>query len=331
MTTIHIDKNIMVPLRDGVQLATDVYRLADAAPTPVLMARTPYNKEGILAGGGNFDIMAAVQRGYAVVVQDVRGRFASEGEFNPHIQETADGVDAFAWAAAQPWSNGRIGTFGGSYLGGTQWLPAREAPPSLQAIAPAVAFADGYEGCSYQGGAKVLHDLRWVVANIVPGEIARLIARGERPMQSEIPLDVDGAFSELPLATHPLIQAYAPFYREWLTHRTADDYWRQSSISAYYAQIDVPALIISGWYDIFPQSALQNFMGMRVRGKSERARQNPRVIIGPWSHMNFSGSFPEREFGTRASSGAIDLPGLHLRWAALAGAAGRLCWRHAHC
>lgn len=314
MTTILIEKNIMVPMRDGVQLATDVYRLADAAPAPVLMARTPYNKEGILAGSSTFDIMAAVQRGYTVVVQDVRGRYASEGEFSPHIQETADGIDAFAWAAAQPWSNGRIGAFGGSYLGGTQWLPAREHPSSLQAMAPAIAFSDGYEGCSYQGGAKVLHDLRWVVANIVPGEIERRIARGETPLACEIPLDIDGAFGELPLATHPLIQAYAPFYREWLTHRTADDYWRQSSISANYEQIVVPALNISGWYDIFPWSTLQNYMGMRDRGGSEKARQNQRVIIGPWTHMNFSGSFTEREFGPQASSAAIDLSGLHLRW-----------------
>ncbi|MCB0186971.1 MAG: CocE/NonD family hydrolase, partial [Caldilineaceae bacterium] len=280
VTTILTEKNIMVPMRDGVQLATDIYRPADGAPTPVLMARTPYNKDGIL-GGNVFDIMAAVQAGYTVVVQDVRGRYGSEGLFNPHIQETADGVDVFAWAAAQPWSNGRIGTFGGSYLGGTQLLPAREQPPALQAIAPCVAFSEGYEGCSYQGGAKVLHDLRWVVANIVPGEIARRVARGEMPLASEIPLDVDGAFGELPLATHPWIQAYAPFYREWLTHRTADAYWQQSSVSTHYAQITTPALLISGWYDIFLWSTLQNFMGMRERGGSERARRHTRVIIGP--------------------------------------------------
>lgn len=313
MAAILVEKNILVPMRDGIQLATDVYRLADTQPTPVLMARTPYNKNGIL-GGNSFDIMATVQAGYTVVVQDVRGRYGSEGMFNPHIQETADGVDAFAWAAAQPWSNGRIGTFGGSYLGGTQLLPAREQPPALQAMAPSVAFSEGYEGCSYQGGAKVLHDLRWVVANIVPGEITRRVERGETPLASEIPLDVDNAFGELPLATHPWIQAYAPFYREWLTHRTADDYWQQSSVSAHYGQITTPALLISGWYDIFPWSTLQNFMGMRDRGGSEHARRNTRVIIGPWTHMNFSGSFPEREFGSDASSAAIDLAGLHLRW-----------------
>ena len=168
-----IEKNIMVPMRDGVRLATDVYRLEGAIPTPILVARTPYNKDGLVAGGDTFNILRAVQASYSVVTQDVRGRYASEGVFNPHVQETNDGLDAFAWAAAQPWSNGAIGTFGGSYLGGTQWLPARKQPPALRAMAPAITFSDGYEGCSYQGGAKVLHDLRWVVADIVPAEIER--------------------------------------------------------------------------------------------------------------------------------------------------------------
>jgi putative CocE/NonD family hydrolase len=314
MATILIDKNVMVPMRDGVQLATDVYRLEGAAPAPVLVARTPYNKDHMLAGGDTFNILRAVQAGYTVVTQDVRGRYASEGVFNPHIQETQDGVDAFAWAAAQPWSNGVVGTFGGSYLGATQWLPAREQPPALRAMAPSITFSDGYEGCSYQGGAKVLHDLRWVVANIVPAEIERCIARGEQPLASETPLDVDGALTELPLATHSLIREYAAFYLDWLAHPTADDYWLPSSPQAGYEQIKVPALNISGWYDIFLWSTFQNYMGMKQRGGAEQARQNQRVIIGPWTHMNFSGGFPEREFGWGGSAAAIDLPGIHLRW-----------------
>lgn len=314
MSTILIEKNIMVPMRDGVQLATDVYRLDGATPTPVLVARTPYNKDHMIAGGDTFNILRAVQAGYTVMTQDVRGRYASEGTFNPHVQETDDGLDAFAWAAAQPWSNGMVGTFGGSYLGGTQWLPAREDPPALRAMVPSITFSDGYEGCSYQGGAKVLHDLRWVVANIVPAEMERRAARGEKLLESDTPLDVDGALTELPLATHPFIREYAAFYLEWLAHRTPDDYWIPSAPNADYEQITAPALNISGWYDIFLWSTFQNYMGMKQRGGSEIARRNQRVIIGPWTHMNFSGSFPEREFGPNANSAAIDLPGIHLRW-----------------
>ncbi|GIV69427.1 CocE/NonD family hydrolase [Caldilinea sp.] len=312
MTKILIEKNIMVPMRDGVRLATDVYRLEGAGPVPVLMARTPYNKDAILNGGTNFDILRAVQAGYVVVVQDVRGRYASEGEFNPHFQETEDGVDAFAWAAAQPWSSGDIGTFGGSYLGCTQWLPAREQPPALRAMAPAVTFSDLYDGCIYQGGAKVLHDLRWVAAAIVPAEIERRVARGEAIVEAP-PLEVEAALHELPLASHPLIRSYAAFYHEWLAHPSADAYWTPASPRAGYDRIMAPALNIGGWYDIFLWSTLENYMGMKRRGATEEARRQ-RLIIGPWTHMNFTGSFPDREFGPAASSAAIDLPGIHLRW-----------------
>jgi hypothetical protein len=181
-------------------------------------------------------------------------------------------------------------------------------------MAPSITFSDGYEGCSYQGGTKVLHDLRWVVANIVPAEIERRIAGGDKPLESETPLDVDAALNELPLATHPLIREYAAFYLDCLAHSTADDYWLASSPCAGYEQIRVPALNISGWYDIFLWSTFQNYMGMRRRGGMEAARRNQRLIIGPWTHMNFSGSFPEREFGLNGSAAAIDLPGVHLRW-----------------
>lgn len=314
MTKITIDKNVMVDMRDGVKLATDIYQTDDPSPAPALVVRTPYNKEFLTAGIDVFDILRAVQSGYVIVAQDVRGRYASEGYFNPHVQETSDGVDAFAWVADQPWCNGTVGTIGGSYLGGAQWLPAREQPPALKAMAPSITFSDGYEGCSYQGGAKVLHDLRWVVADIVPGEIRRLIARGEEPLKTDTPLDVGSALSELPLATHPLIKTYAAFYRDWLAHSTADEYWLASAPSAGYDRIQVPALNISGWYDIFLWSTFQNYMGMKRQGGSETARQNQRLIIGPWTHMNFSGSFPEQEFGWGGSAAAIDLPGIHLRW-----------------
>jgi putative CocE/NonD family hydrolase len=314
MSNILIEKNIMVPMRDGVKLATDIYRLESAAPLPVLLARTPYNKEQIVAGGDTFSVLRAVQAGYVVVVQDVRGRYASEGNFRPHAQETQDGFDAIAWAAAQPWSNGMVGMFGGSYLAQSQWLPASDQPPALQVIAPSVSPSDAYEGCAYQGGAKVLHDLRWVVANIVPAEMERRAARGEKLLESHTPLDVDGALTELPLATHPLIREYASFYLDWLAHSTAGGYWLRSSPNAGYDQIHVPALNISGWYDIFLWSTFQNYTGMKNRGATEEARRNQRLIIGPWTHGDFSGSFPEREFGWGSSAAAIDLPGIHLRW-----------------
>lgn len=314
MAVILIDKSVMVPMRDGVRLATDVYRLNGAAPAPVLLARTPYDKERAVAGGsGTFDLLRGVQAGYAVVVQDVRGRYASQGDFHPHFQETSDGLDTIAWAATQPWSRGVVGMFGGSYLGCTQLLPAREQPPSLRALAPAVTFSDAYEGMAYQGGVPVLHPLRWAVS-IAPEEVRRRIAAGHPAPAGADALDVDSTLAHLPLAGPLPLRDLAPFWGEWLAHPTADAYWRPISPSAGYERIAAPALHSSGWYDIFLWSTLQNYRGLRQRGGTVQARRHQRVVIGPWTHANFSGSFPEREFGPAAGVDALDLAGLQLRW-----------------
>lgn len=309
--SILIDKGLMLAMRDGVQLSTDVYRLDNIPPGPALVTRTPYNKENILGG---FNVIRAVQAGYAVVVQDVRGRYASEGNFNPQFQEISDGVDLFAWVADQPWTTGILGTFGGSYLGCTQWLPAREQPPALRAMAPSVTVSDAFEGMAYQGGAKVLHDLRWVVQDIVPAEIQRQIKQGKLPPDFAYELNVLNVLNHIPLADDPLIRKFAPFYKDWLAHPTSDTYWATISPNKHYQQVNVPALHISGWYDIFLHNTFENYTGMQAHGSTEHARHNQRVIIGPWTHGNFSGIFPERDFGAAASSDAIDLMGIQLRW-----------------
>jgi putative CocE/NonD family hydrolase len=246
-------------------------------------------------------------------VQDVRGRYASEGFFYSHADETKDGLDMFKWAAEQAWSNGRIGTFGGSYLGGTQWLPARENPPGLKVMIPEVTFSDMYQGCTHPGGAKVLHDLLWT-AGMMGDIINRRRAAGEDiPVELELP-DLNTVLTDLPLAGHPLIKKYGSFYHDWLNHPTAGAYWDSISPSTGYGNITAPALNISGWYDIFIWGTWQNYRGMKDRGGSEVARNNQKLIIGPWTHGNFSGRFQERYFGDTSSSDAIDLTGIKLRW-----------------
>ncbi len=248
-----------------------------------------------------------------MVIQDVRGRFASEGEFNPQFQENHDGVDTIAWAVAQPWSRGIVGTFGGSYLGCTQWLAAREQPEALRAMAPMVTPLDMSEGEAYQGGANVFHSLRWAVS-ISRDEIQRRVARGWVPPEGGVDLDVNTVLAHLPLNDHPLLHDLVPFWGDWLAHPTADAYWRTISPCTSYEQINAPALNISGWYDIFLWGTFQNYQGMRKLGGTLHARQNQRLVIGPWSHSNFTGSFPEREFGAAGSLGVLDLTGLQLRW-----------------
>ncbi len=147
------ETDVAVAMRDGVTLYADVYRPDTTDPIPVLLQRTPYNKALGNSRVGNLDAIRAASHGYAVVIQDTRGRFASEGEFYPFLNEADDGYDTVEWCASQPWSSGKVGMYGGSYVGATQWLAAMAGPPSLGAIVPRITASDYYEGWTYQGGA----------------------------------------------------------------------------------------------------------------------------------------------------------------------------------
>src|SRR2546425_4640802 len=299
---ILIEKNVMVSMRDGVKLATDVYRPAEGGPVPVLLSRLPYNKELPMMAQAAIDTSRAVQAGYAVVFQDCRGRFASEGEFTPIVNEANDGADTVAWITQQPWSTGQVGTVGGSYLGFTQWLLAREQPESLRAMAPAITTSDYYEApWRHTGGVFELGiSLFWSLF-MVPEELQRQLRQGKASMgQMGMLLQVMGnasaQFERLPLVDMTLLRGFAPYYFDWLAHPNYDDYWRGIAHKEYYEQITVPALNIGGWYDIFLGTTLQNYTGMKRRGGSAVARQHQRLLIGPWSHGLMTGVFPERTY-----------------------------------
>lgn len=170
-----VEKNVMVPMRDGIKLATDVYRLDVSEAVPTLVQRVPYNKELPLIQSYIVDLLRVAQAGYAVVVQDTRGCYASEGEYQPFFQEGADGADTIAWAASQPWSDGKIGTIGLSYYGVTQWQAALQSPQALLAMAPGVTTADYYESWTYQGGAFQLgFILNWALGFGLGEQMRRL-------------------------------------------------------------------------------------------------------------------------------------------------------------
>ncbi|EFH89848.1 CocE/NonD family hydrolase [Ktedonobacter racemifer] len=317
---ILIEKNVMVPMRDGVSLATDVYRPAEGGPVPVLLARLPYNKDLPIMMQAVMDASRAVQAGYAVVFQDCRGRFASEGAFTPIVNEANDGADTVAWIAQQPWSTGQIGTVGGSYLGFTQWLLAREQPEALRAMAPAITTSDYYQApWRHTGGVFELGiSLSWSLG-MIPEELQRQRRLGKASREHMDALmqmmgNVPAQFERLPLGDMPLLHDFAPSYFEWLAHPTYDDYWRGMAHKEYYEQITVPALNIGGWYDIFLGGTLENYTGMKQRGGSALARQHQRLLIGPWSHGGMTGVFPERTYGLMASGDAADLVGVQLRW-----------------
>ena len=145
-TSIRFDQNLEVTMRDGTKTYADVFRPAADGQYPVLMTRTPYDKSSGASRSGALDAINAASQGYAVVIQDVRGRYSSEGEFYTFVNETEDGLDSIEWAAAQPWAAGKVGMYGASYVGATQWLAARSEAPSLAAIVPTVTASDYHEG-----------------------------------------------------------------------------------------------------------------------------------------------------------------------------------------
>jgi putative CocE/NonD family hydrolase len=270
-------------MRDGAMLRADIYRPEGATPVPSVLARTPYDRSFHLTPPAALDPERAAEAGFALVCQDVRGRYGSEGVFDPFATEGTDGYDTVEWIAAQEWSNGAVGMAGRSYTAATQWLAAAEAPPHLAAILPVVTGSDFYDGWIYQGGAFQLgFNLFWV----------HLMTSGKGK------ISLEEQFEHLPLTNPPLLEhsEAGRFYREWLSHPTDDEHWRSLSINRRYAAVKVPALNVGGWYDIFLRGTLENYVGMRRDAGSEAAREGTRLILGPWAHGSTYGSFPDHRF-----------------------------------
>ena len=315
---ISVDRNVAVAMRDGVTLRADVYRPEAPGRLPVLVYRTPYGKDEILESGSEPTIGRAARAGYAVVVQDVRGRYRSDGEFRPYQQEGKDGYDTIEWAAAQPWSNGRVGTFGLSYPGAVQWLAAMETPPHLVAMFPAMTFATGRH-FFYFGGAFNHDWMRWIELYIAPDVRHRKGLSGpktEKEAQAEWDRQKWSWENYLPLRDLPILKEVAPWYYEWLEHPDDGPYWSFADVTAAHAKIAVPALNFSAWYDsdYGPLGATANFNGVREKGATELARRGQRLILGPWEHGDPSESrtrVGDLEFGANMT---LDYYGLIIRW-----------------
>jgi hypothetical protein len=313
---LHFERDLGVPMRDGVILRADLYRPAPEGRYPTLVYRTPYGKHDLLEGEPT--ITRAAHSGYAVLVQDVRGRYRSDGEFRPYQQEGKDGYDTIEWAAAQPWSSGRIGTFGLSYPGAVQWLAAMESPPHLVAIFPAMTFASGRH-FFYAGGMWDHSWIKWIAAYIAPDERrrrnlpgAKTYAEAEKEWQAH--KWEWQRFTPLKELLH--LKQIAPWYYEWMEHPDDGPYWEFADVVKAHPRIQVPALNFTGWYDnnYGPTGALANFTGMRERAATAEARRGQRLIVGPWGHGDPSEArttLGELDFGMSAT---LDYYGLVLRW-----------------
>ncbi len=295
MDGIRLAEDVPVEMRDGTVLAADVYRPesesgADTGEEglPTLVERTPYDK------GENTEVpVELARRGFAVVVQDVRGTFASEGTFYPYrsggLAEGQDGYDTVEWAAAQPWSNGRVGTFGISYAGGTQWalVHGEELPPSLAAMAPGFALASYYGQGAYAGGAALLsHNVDYL------NQFAVERFDREHPDQVDEQSFLDRAqeampqlYWDLPVTPYePLERAGYEWLADWHGHETYDEFWAYQDHTRHYDTVDVPVLNFGGWYDIFAQGTVRNFRGLREEAATADARDATELVVGPHTH-----------------------------------------------
>jgi uncharacterized protein len=290
-TSVTIDFNVAVQMRDGVRLTADVFRPRASGRYPVILIRTPYDKHVTAAqmGGSATDPLWAARSGYVAVVQDVRGTGGSEGDLHPLRDEAEDGAVSVHWAASQEWSNGSVAMAGSSYYGATQLLAATRRPPALQGVMPGFTSADYYENWTYQGGAFQLGtELMWA-AGIAYADLPRRTARGEdvsaeAEALEAVVLDLPSAFAQLPLLELPRQIPALGFYGEWLAHPDRDEFWRAIAINERYGMIEVPAVHTAGWNDIFLKGTLENYVGLRAGAATEHARANQRLIVSPWGH-----------------------------------------------
>jgi uncharacterized protein len=292
LRTVH---DVLTPMRDGVLLAMDLLRPDAPGRFPVILMRTPYNKVKSRSTPFHEDL---ARRGYIVAFQDCRGRFNSDGLFDPYRQEHADGFDTIEWLEAQEWCDGNIGMIGGSYVGQTQWFAASHAPKALKAIVPTVS-PPGHPFLNepLYGGAMILCTPEWIFTMGRRSEQVSALQglyTQEQPYVEMLPLSriAEAAGSS------------SPYWNEWLSHSTYDDYWRSHGYEEFWPRMTVPALNITGWWDMNFLGAPRNFVGMREQGATQEAREGQRLVIGPWPHwVNKSRTLSGLDFGANAVTG----------------------------
>jgi putative CocE/NonD family hydrolase len=310
---VRVEHDVRIAMGDGVTLSADIYRPDTDGHFPALIERTPYsnNAQDEIADSKWF-----AERGYVVVNEDVRGRYDSDGKFYPYRNEANDGFDTDEWVAQRPWSNGKIGTLGGSYLGYTQLTQGLRANKHLISMSAEVTSSDIYDGWAYVDGAFVLgFALPWG-AGVIDGHVNQSGTGVD---------DWPTIFQHLPVLTAAEAGGYynQP-YRDWLQHPRRDDpYWTGISFERQAQNISVPLLVADGWYDIFLRGALRDDANIRQNGATALARDNKHMIIGPWVHFKnhaprINGASqvttgPDREidFGPDAQ---IDMRKVYLRW-----------------
>ena len=312
--------DVRVPMRDGVALSANVWRLAEGNG-PTLLVRLPYGKDKMGIGLGVMpNLMGLLEAGYALVVQDCRGTNRSEGEFVPHMADRADGEDTVAWIAEQPWSDGSVGMYGASYLGMVQWETAATGAPALKAIAPSVTSIDNYEAPWYSaGGALSLSLVTLWNAMMYAADAQRSLALGQGSLAQvqelgQAVVSAESLSDVLPTAEVPVLKAYGKWWDDWMAHPSHDEYWDAMELTPELKNVTAPALNIGGWYDLYIGQTVRTFTSARRNAGSAQAREGQRLIIGPWDHMSASGVYPDRSFGALATPELMGLTDLYVKF-----------------
>ena len=303
---------VPVAVRDGIKLSVDLYRPDAPGKFPVILTHTGYDNQSKSTWFGPERARWFARRGYVFAISDMRGRYDSEGEFDIFDpKHKTDGYDLVEWLARQPWSTGKVGMTGPSYMGWTQWWTASQAPPSLKAIAPEVAPPDPMENGPYQNGVLVCWAMDWG-AGMMAGRTNQTIGPGA---YGGFAANRAADYMHLPYIEMPQIKGApnAPWFEKWIRQNlSSDDYWNKISYQGKenYARMTVPALNITGWFDANYPGSPMNYLGMKQYGATPESRR-PLLVIGPWFHGINTRALLQFDYGSDA---VIDLNGFICRW-----------------
>jgi uncharacterized protein len=306
-----LDRDVVMEMRDGVKLRADIYRPGDRQKHPAIFIRSPYNKINNAWHHNSFlHFIEATRLGYAIVMQDVRGRFASEGQWGGtdiFHHEGKDGYDSVEWIAAQSWCDGNVGTSGISALAGLQWMTAMENPPHLKAIAPGCGgLANIGLGMQPRRGSGVASPA--VLLSSIPGNALEIATRMEKEGQDAMQMrrdiawvqsDSERAINFLPLKSLPILKY--EFLRNTWDRLTRPVSQAEQSSREKYEQVTVPCLHQVGWYDTLEWAVIESYMNMRRRGGSAKAKNSQHLVVGPWWHTAWGNFLGALNFGTAAS------------------------------
>lgn len=309
---VQLERGVRCRMRDGVELVSDHYYPRGDGPFPTLLMRQPYGRDIASTVVYAHPVWFA-RHGYHVVIQDVRGRGDSEGEFYPFRNERKDGAETIAWLREHPQCNGHIGMYGFSYQGLTQLLAAAEQPEGLVCIAPGMTACDLYRGWFYRNGAfRLSSALAWGI-QMLRADARR---RGLRDANATLEAawnNVRAQGNHVPYAEHPVLrlEGLPEYVREWVTNDLPGEYWSGLDVSEDLTRIEIPALHVSGWFDTYLNGSVDGFLAMSKHAATKFAREHQYLIAGPWVHIPWGDVIGGEKLGVEA---LLDTDTVLLRW-----------------